>query len=524
METIARNQATVAQIQRLEDADANSFTGKAWPKNHGDILKGRRTLRVYGRFEEILDVYHKNQVFRLSGETGSGKSTQVPQMLVFDEFASGLRIICTQPRRLAATALADRVAEEMGVALGEEVGFQIGGQIMSQHPNDHPYSGNGSDICRQTRQKVKPFTRDKDLSQYACIIIDEAHERTVEADILMAMLKKIIQHRKDLKDYSNKCPGVCYRLYSKDFDHMALSTQPAIHRKPFHSTALHLLAFGYSKIVDFDWINSPHPETIARAVQDLQDWSGCLAQQFTLDPSWYRSIEVGVELGCSIDIVDIALVCSSQKSIFTTKPHFQELADLSQMAFAAYPSDHLALLNAFGLYLRAFENKDDTNFSLQEWCALHFLYMQTLEEIRRKRQELGSILKNVAKLPPTRASIREPWRVQKALAIAFCNQTAIFHATPDEYRTVHENVATRLPPLSSLLGGNYEWVVYTNFISSGGKVYIDIVTPIEAEWLLDLPYFAAERLPLKGDGSFRQGMVKQSLDAAKAGIEASKHK
>mgnify|MGYP000860850772 CR=1 FL=1 len=195
-----------------------------------------------------------------------------------------------------------------------------------------------------------------------------------------------------------------------------------------------------------------------------------------------------------MDIVDIALVCSSQKSIFTNKPEFRELEDLSRMAFAAYPSDHLALLNAFGLYMRAFEHKDDPNFSLQEWCAVHFLDMQVLEEIRWKRQELGPFLKNVAKLPPTRASTREPWRVQKALAIAFCNQTAIFHATPDEYRTVHENVATRLSPLSSLLGGNYEWVVYTNFISSSGRVYIDIVTPIQAEWLLVRKYSNLQQL------------------------------
>lgn len=194
METIARNQATVAQIQRLEDADANPLTGKAWPKNHGDILKGRRNLRVYGRFEEILDVYHKNQVFILSGETGSGKSTQVPQMLVFDEFASGLRIACTQPRRLAATALADRVAEEMGVALGEEVGFQIGGQrMLNQNKKKTRLSYMTEGVL------LRQLARDKDLSQYACIIIDEAHERTVEADILTAMLKKIVQRRKDLK-------------------------------------------------------------------------------------------------------------------------------------------------------------------------------------------------------------------------------------------------------------------------------------------------------------------------------------
>ncbi|KAL5090446.1 hypothetical protein Trisim1_004346 [Trichoderma cf. simile WF8] len=104
MESIARNQATAAQIQRLEDAAQNPLTGKAWP-------------------QEVLDNYHKSQVMILSSETGSGKSTQVPQLLVCDEYESGLQITCTQPRRLAATELASRVADEMGVAPGEEVGY-----------------------------------------------------------------------------------------------------------------------------------------------------------------------------------------------------------------------------------------------------------------------------------------------------------------------------------------------------------------------------------------------------------------
>lgn len=61
----------------------------------------------------------------LSSETGSGKTTQIPQFVFFDEFASGKRIACTQPRRLAATSAAKRVAEEMDVTLGEEVGYCV---------------------------------------------------------------------------------------------------------------------------------------------------------------------------------------------------------------------------------------------------------------------------------------------------------------------------------------------------------------------------------------------------------------
>ena len=194
MESITRNQATVAQIQRLEDATPNPLTGAAWPEGHDDILQGRRKLPVYERFGEILETYHQNQVFILASETGSGKSTQIPQLLVYDEYSSGLRVACTQPRRLATTALAERVSEEMGVVLGQEVGYQIGGDKKVDQMKKKTrlaYMTEGVLLNR--------LDSDKDLSEYACVVIDEAHERTVETDVLMAMLKKVLKRRKDFK-------------------------------------------------------------------------------------------------------------------------------------------------------------------------------------------------------------------------------------------------------------------------------------------------------------------------------------
>ena len=116
--------------------------------------------------------------------TGSGKSTQVPQLLMYDEYAGGLRIACTQPRRLAATALAGRVSMEMGVKLGEEVGYQIGGdkKIDQDKKTRLAYMTKGVLLAKQVS--------DKDLNEYACIM---------ETDTLLPMLKKTIRRRKDLK-------------------------------------------------------------------------------------------------------------------------------------------------------------------------------------------------------------------------------------------------------------------------------------------------------------------------------------
>lgn len=231
MESIARNKATMAQIRELEDAPINPFTEKPRPQGHDNLLQARRKLPIHGHFDGILDVYHQHQVFILSGETGSGKSTQVPQMLVYDEYSSGLLVACTQPRRLAATELAGRVAHEMGVVLGEEAGYQIGG-VRELDQNEKK-----SRLAYMTEGVLLgKHASDKDLSAYACIIVDEAHERTVETDILLAMLKRILRRRKDLKVYP--CSGAVVPLPNlADFENCRSSScQPLWMRSYSKST------------------------------------------------------------------------------------------------------------------------------------------------------------------------------------------------------------------------------------------------------------------------------------------------
>ena len=85
----------------------------------------------------------------------------------------------------------------------------------------------------------------------------------------------------------------------------------------------------------------------------------------------------------------------------------------------------------------------------------------------------------------TRASATDITGVLKALAIAFCTKAAIYQAGNDEYRTVHEDVSALLAPLSALVNGNFEWVVYNSLImEEGGRVYLETATPIKAEWLV----------------------------------------
>lgn len=167
----------------------------AYSQSLQSLLAKRRKLPVYGSAAKLLEVYHQNQVIILSSNTGSGKSTQVPQMLVYDEYSSGLMIACTQPRKLAAKELAKRVATEMGVAVGETVGFQVGGQAAITKTGD-----NTTRLSFMTEQTlVNQIMKDRKLSKYACVIVDEAHERTKEVDTLMPLLKEAVARRKDFK-------------------------------------------------------------------------------------------------------------------------------------------------------------------------------------------------------------------------------------------------------------------------------------------------------------------------------------
>jgi pre-mRNA-splicing factor ATP-dependent RNA helicase DHX15/PRP43 len=140
----------------------------------------------------------KNQVTVLVGETGSGKTTQIPQWCV--DFAltlpvsSGQKrraVACTQPRRVAAMSVAQRVANEMDVLLGQEVGYSIRFEDCSSQKTILKYMTDG--------MLLREAMSDPLLESYACVLLDEAHERTLATDILMGLLKEVAKQRHDLK-------------------------------------------------------------------------------------------------------------------------------------------------------------------------------------------------------------------------------------------------------------------------------------------------------------------------------------
>ncbi len=140
--------------------------------------------------QQLLQLIRENQVVVVVGETGSGKTTQLAQYLLEDGFPA--LIGCTQPRRVAAMSVAKRVAEEVGVQLGKEVGYAIRFEdCTTQGVTKIKYMTDGV-LLRET-------LRDRDLDAYSAIIIDEAHERSLQTDVLLGLLRQIVTRRRDLR-------------------------------------------------------------------------------------------------------------------------------------------------------------------------------------------------------------------------------------------------------------------------------------------------------------------------------------
>lgn len=156
------------------------------------IEETRKSLPIYPFKDDLLAAIKDHQVLIVEGETGSGKTTQMPQYLIDAGYcANGLKIGCTQPRRVAAMSVAARVAEEMNTKLGSEVGYSIRFEDCTSEQTVLKYMTDG--------MLLREFLSEPDLASYSVIIIDEAHERTLHTDILFGLVKDIARFRSDLK-------------------------------------------------------------------------------------------------------------------------------------------------------------------------------------------------------------------------------------------------------------------------------------------------------------------------------------
>jgi len=170
----------------------NPLSGRPYSAKYYEILAQRQKLPVWEQKDDFIAMVKKNQTIVLVGETGSGKTTQIPSLMLEAGVNRGRKLIaCTQPRRVAAMSVSKRVSEELDVELGEEVGYSIRFEDMTGTKTVLKYMTDG--------MLLREAMADPLLERYAAVILDEAHERTLSTDILFGLIKEVMVQRPDLK-------------------------------------------------------------------------------------------------------------------------------------------------------------------------------------------------------------------------------------------------------------------------------------------------------------------------------------
>ncbi|XP_046749004.1 putative ATP-dependent RNA helicase DHX57 isoform X1 [Diprion similis] len=198
--TNRRNRDNISwkEISKQDDEIRVKFMEKQKSPRYLKMKEARRKLPAWSKMNEILDTIHESQVTVISGETGCGKSTQVPQFLLDDWIINRsetnrehVEIVCTQPRRISAIGVAERVAAERDERIGNTIGYQI--RLESKVS-----SATRLTFCT-TGILLQRFSGDPDLSSVTHVIVDEVHERSAESDFLLMLLKELLSKRPDLK-------------------------------------------------------------------------------------------------------------------------------------------------------------------------------------------------------------------------------------------------------------------------------------------------------------------------------------
>ncbi|KAM7399204.1 hypothetical protein PAMP_018490 [Pampus punctatissimus] len=211
----------VVRDSSLDDYLIRDLQSKKSDPKYKEMLKFREKLPSYRKKEELVKLINSNRVLVVSGETGCGKTTQVTQFILDDHINRGMgsmcRVVCTQPRRISAISVAERVAAERAesVGNGNSCGYQI--RLQSRLPRRQ-----GSVLYCTTGIILQWLRSDPLLSSVSHLVLDEIHERSLQSDVLLVIVKDLLNLRDDLKvilmsatlnadkfsKYFDKCPMI----------------------------------------------------------------------------------------------------------------------------------------------------------------------------------------------------------------------------------------------------------------------------------------------------------------------------
>lgn len=287
-------------------------------------------------------------------------------------------------------------------------------------------------------------------------------------------------------------PGKCFRLYTEEAFKKELieQTYPEILRSNLSSTVLELKKLGIDDLVHFDLMDPPAPETLMRALEELNYLAcldddgnltqlGRLASDFPLDPALAVMLISSPEFYCSNEILSITALLSVPQ-LFVRPNSQRKRADEMKNLFAHQDGDHLTMLNVY----HAFKGPE-AQANPKQWCHDHFLSLRSLQSADNVRMQLLRIMeRSELEMISTPFEDKKYYEnIRRALCAGFFMQVAKKESQGKSvYTTVKDNQNVLLHP-STVLAHDAEWVLYNEFVLTT-KNYIRTVTAVKPEWLL----------------------------------------
>lgn len=287
-------------------------------------------------------------------------------------------------------------------------------------------------------------------------------------------------------------PGKCFRLYTEGAFKKELieSTYPEILRSNLSSTVLELKKLGVDDLVHFDLMDPPAPETLMRALEELNYLAcldddgnltqlGRLASDFPLDPALAVMLISSPEFYCSNEILSITALLSVPQ-VFVRPAAQRKRADEMKNLFAHPDGDHLTMLNVYHAY-----RSNEAQENPKQWCHDHFLSQRALQSADNVRSQLLRIMErqDLEMISTSFEDKKYYENIRRALCAGFFMQVAKKDTGgKSQYLTIKDNQNVLLHP-STVLAHEAEWVLYNEFVLTT-KNYIRTVTAVKPEWLL----------------------------------------